>query len=124
MEKTVKHIVHIVSVLSPGQQQLLKDTINYGSWGDGDYEFLDASNNIETDHMYGYCTNDAKDAGHFSGRKVSAMFRAIYVKLCAAEGHKIGRVISHCRDWWCDGSGDMLFIRHDYVNAFEAWAKL
>ena len=79
--------------------------------------------NIETVGMYGYCTNDAKEAGHFSGRKVAAMFRSIYKKLCPANRNQTGRYISHCNDWWGDGSGDMLFIRHSYYRAFEEWAR-
>jgi len=123
MKATVEQVQEIVSVLTPEQQQLLKDTINYGSWGDGEMEFLDENGNVETDGMYGYCTNDAKLAGNFSGRKVSAMFRSIYTKLCTVQKNTIGRYISHCNDWWGDGTGDMLFIRHDYSDAFEQWAK-
>lgn len=65
MEATIKQVQEIVSVLTEEQQQLLKDTINYGAWGDADMEFLDENGNIETVGMYGYCTNDAKEAGHF-----------------------------------------------------------
>ena len=120
MEQQVKEIV---SILTEEQQQLLKDTIIYGGWGDSDTEFLDKDGNIETDSMYGYCTNDAKNGGHFSGRKISAMFRSMYKKLCPVNHNQIGRYISHCSDWWGDGNGDMIFIRHDYVDAFEKWAR-
>ena len=82
-----KEIENIVSVLTADEQQLLKDTINYGGWGDGEMEFLDAAGNEETSSMYGYCTNDAKQGGHFKGRKVSAMFRSMYNKLCASKNH-------------------------------------
>ena len=123
MKATIQQVEEIVSVLTAEQQQLLKDTINHGSWGDADYEFLDANGNIETDRMYGYCTNDAKLAGNFSGRKVSAMFRAIYKQLCPAHKNQIGRYISHCRDWWGDGTGDTLFIRTGYYQTFEEWAQ-
>lgn len=116
-------VKQIVSVLTDDEKQLLKDTINYGSWGDGDMEFLDDNGNIETDGMMGYCTNDAKLGGHFKGCVVSTMFRSIYKKLCKGEHNKVGRYISHCNDWWCDGSGDMLFIRYAYSDAFEEWAK-
>ena len=118
-----KEIENIVSVLTPDEQQLLKDTINYGGWGDGEMEFLDDDGNEETDSMYGYCTNDAKQGGHFKGRKVSAMFRSMYGKLCVGRNHTVGRFISHCNDWWGDGSGDMLFIRSEYSDAFEEWAR-
>ena len=84
---------------------------------------LDENGNIETVAMYGYCTNDAKEAGHFSGRKISAMFRSIYKKLCPENHNQTGRYISHCNDWWGDGSGDMLFIRTGYYRAFEEWAR-
>lgn len=40
-----KEIENIVSVLTADEQQLLKDTINYGGWGDGEMEFLDAAGN-------------------------------------------------------------------------------
>lgn len=123
MEATINQIQEIVSVLTSDEQQLLKDTINYGGWGDSDWEFLDDNEKVETITMYGYCTNDAKRAGHFSGRKVSSMFRSIYKKLCPVNQNQIGRYISHCNDWWGDGSGDMLFIRKGYYNAFEEWAR-
>lgn len=121
MKASVENVALVVSVLTEEQQQLLKDTINHGAWGDGAFEFLNEDGSWTTDMMYGYCTNDAKLAGNFSGRKVSAMFRSIYKKLCDAAG--IGMVISHCTDWWQDGSGDMLFIRDRFVDAFEEWAK-
>lgn len=126
MEKeriTMKTVQEIVSVLTQEEQQLLKDTINYGSWGSGDYEFVDKQGQIETAQMYGYCTNDAKDGGHFSGRIVSTMFRSIYKKMCSCCKNQLGEIISHCNDWWEDGSGDMLFIRENYVDEFEKWAK-
>lgn len=123
MEATINQVKEIVSVLTTDEQQLLKDTIRYGAWGDSDMEFLDENGNIETVGMFGYCTNDACEAGHFSGRKVSAMFRSIYKKLCQANKNQIGRYISHCNDWWGDGSGDMLFIKTGYYRAFEEWAR-
>lgn len=126
--KTIEDVKRLVAVLTDEQQQLLKDTINKGGWGDGEYEFLrypaaTGNDNTETVWMYGYCTNDAKEAGHFQGRKISAMFRSIYKKLCTHNHNRTGYVISHCNDWWGDGSGDMLFIREEYVDAFEQWAK-
>lgn len=123
MNATIQQVEEIVSVLTAEQQQLLKDTIRYGYWGDADYEFLTENGEIETVSMFGYCTNDAKLAGNFSGRKVSAMFRSIYKKLCPEHYNKIGRFISHCNDWWGDGSGDMLFIRTGYYQTFEEWAR-
>lgn len=117
-------IENILKDLTADEKQLLKDTIKYGFWGDGDYTFINENGEIEDDGMYGYCTNDAKDGGHFSGRQVSSMFRSIYRKLCEADGNRIGRYISHCNDWWGDGSGDMLFIRYELVDEFEKWARI
>lgn len=124
MEITINQVKEIVSVLTEDEQQLLKDTIKYGGWGDSDMEFLDENGKIETVSMYGYCTNDAHKAGHFKGRIVSSMFRSIYKKMCPANRNQIGRYISHCNDWWDDGSGDMLFIRTGYYQIFEEWARL
>lgn len=124
MEITINQVKEIVSVLTEDEQQLLKDTIRYGGWGDSDMEFLDENGKIETVSMYGYCTNDAHKAGHFKGRIVSSMFRSIYKKMCPANRNQIGRYISHCNDWWDDGSGDMLFIRAGYYQIFEEWARL
>lgn len=123
MEATIQQVEQIVSVLTDNEKQLLKDTINKGDWGDADWEFLDENGNVETVAMYGYCTNDAHRAGHFKGRVVAAMFKSIYKKLCPENHNQIGRYISHCNDWWGDGSGDMLFIRTGYYRAFEEWAK-
>lgn len=118
----MKTVEEILAKLTDDQKQLLKDTIINGYWGGDDIEFLDEKGNREISGMQGYCTNDAKKGGHFSGRKISAMFRSIYKKLC--DGHEIGRYISHCSDWWGDGSGDMLFIRAEYAEEFEKWARL
>lgn len=48
MEITINQVQEIVSALTADEQQLLKDTINYGSWGDSDWEFLNDR---------GYCKN-------------------------------------------------------------------
>lgn len=120
METAINKVNEIVSVLTEEQQQLLKDTIRFGCWGDGEVNFLNEAGESEEDSMMGYCTNDAKRAGHFAGRKISAMFRSIYSKLCP-KGE--GRYISHCTDWWGDGTGDMLFIRSEISDAFEIWAR-
>lgn len=50
------------------------------------------------------------------------MFRAIYRKLCCHEGIE-GEFLTHYSDWWGDGTGDMLFIREDFSDAFEEWAR-
>ena len=100
MEITVKQVEEIVSVLTEDEKQLLKDTIIHGGRGDGSMEFLDKDGNIESCMMFGYCTNDAKDGGHFYGRKVSAMFRSMYKKLFPAYNNIIGWYVSHQNDWW------------------------
>ena len=46
MEATINQVQEIVSVLTSDEQQLLKDTINYGFWGDSDWEFLDDNGNV------------------------------------------------------------------------------
>ena len=116
MEKikiSVEQVKEVVAVLTDEERQLLKDTINYGCWGDGEERFLKSPNvmgDYEEVGMMGYCTNDAVSGGHFKGRVIATMFRSIYNKLCQDKG-RIGHIISHCSDWWGDGSGDMLFIR-------------
>ena len=114
-------VEEILKDLSDEQKQLLKDTIKEGFWGDTEQNFLDEDGKVVEDYSYGYCTNDAKKAGHFSGRKISGMFNAIYNKLCPNNG--IGQYITQCHDWWGDGSGDMLFIRSGYYQLFEKWAE-
>lgn len=59
MEITINQVQEIVSALTSDEQQLLKDTINYGSWGDSDWEFLNDRGCVETVAMYGYCTNES-----------------------------------------------------------------
>lgn len=124
MATTVQQIEEIVSVLTSEEKQLLKDAILKGAWGGTDQEFLNERGEIETVDSYGYCTNNASQAGHFQGRIISSMFRSIYKKLCPMNRHKIGMVISHYNNWWGNGSGDMLFIRRSYCETFEQWAKL
>ncbi len=111
----------IEAQLTTDEQQLLKDTLNYGAWGDCDMEFRTEAGEVETVGAWGYCTNDAKNAGNFSGRKVAAMFKSIYKKLCP-DNHT-GRFLSQCNDWWGDGSGDMLFIRCELNDGLVNWAK-
>ena len=60
-----KKLEKLLTGLTTAQQTLLKDTIKFGSWGDGDYEFL-INGEYKTCGMYGYCTNDAKQGGHLS----------------------------------------------------------
>lgn len=123
MKATVETIREIVKVLTSEEQQLLKDTFLFGAWGDTAYEFLNEEGKVETVGAWGYCTNDAREGGHFAGRVVSTMFRSIYKKLCAANRHRIGTHLSHCNDWWGDGSGDMLFVRSAWNKTWLEWAK-
>lgn len=121
---SIQQVEEIVSVLKPIQQQLLKDVILYGSWGDGDMSFLNDNGEIETDYMFGYFTDyDKRAKNEITGRARGAQFRSIYKKLCSECKNQIGRWISHCNDWWGDGTGNMLFIRGNAVQAFEEWAK-
>lgn len=117
----------IKSKLSEEQIQLLKDTIRFGAWGDCEMEFKENGEWV-TDWCTGYITNDAKKAGHFEGRKVSAMFRSIYSKLeMLGKGSGANEYFAYYNNWWGDGSGDVLFIRsfgEERVDAkFEKWAK-
>lgn len=117
----IEVIKTIEAQLTIDEQQLLKDTINYGSWGDCDMEFRNEAGDIETTGAWGYCTNDAKEGGHFKGRQISTMFRSIYKKLCPYK--HTGRFMSQCNDWWGDGTGDMLFIRFEIADELEKWAR-
>lgn len=120
----MKEIEAIISVLTENEKQLLKDAIRYGAWGDCEQEFLSDKKEVYSALCYGYCTNYAKCGGHFKGREISNMFRSIYRKLCTYNSkHQIGEYISHCNDWWEDGSGDMLFIRQPWYEVFEKWAS-
>lgn len=78
MKATIETIREIVKVLTADEQQLLKDTIKHGYWGDASAAFVDEElGDIITIAAEIYITNDAKKGGHFSGRRVSAMFRSI-----------------------------------------------
>lgn len=123
MKATVETIREIVKVLTPEEQQLLKDTFLFGGWGDTETEFLDEEGKTEVVGAWGYCTNDAREGKHFAGRVVATMFRSIYRKLCTANRNQIGAHLSHCNDWWGDGSGDMLFVRSAWDKAWMEWAK-
>lgn len=111
----MKTIENLVKDLTDDQKQLLKDIIRWGAWGawSSDFvDFVDEDGNLYGMNAFGYCTNDAKDEN----------YRAIYTKLCCHEGIE-GEFLTHYPDWWGDDTGDMLFIREDLVEAFEAWAR-
>ena len=118
--KTIKDVENYLSLLSSKEKQLLKDTIICGAWGDTDNSFLIDENNSNDELCYVYVTNDAYKRKHFVRKELSNMFRSIYGKLCNKNG--IGEIISHCSDWWGDGSGDVLFIKSPYYKIFENWA--
>lgn len=118
---TIAEVETLLASLSADEKQLLKDTINKGFWGDTDITFIEQSGGFIARGACGYCTNDARLAGNFKGRIVSQMFRSIYRKLCPNKG--VGLFLTQINDYWCDGSGDMLFIRTGYWQAFEDWAK-
>ena len=124
MTTTVQQIEEIVSVLTSEEKQLLKDTILKGAWRSVNQEFLNEQGEIEVVDGYGYCPNKASQAGHFQGHTTYSMFSSIYRKLCPVDRYRIGKVISHCINWWIYDSGDMLFIRESHREAFEQWAKL
>lgn len=126
MKATVETIRTIVKVLNitADEQQLLKDTIKHGYWGDASAEFVDEKlGDIIVADAEIYTTNDAKQGGHFSGRQVSTMFRSIYKKMCSAHGNQAGIHLSHCNDWWGNGTGDVLMLRSDEDSAWKEWAK-
>lgn len=124
MKATVETIRTIVSVLTADEQQLLKDTIKHGYWGDASAEFEDEKlGDIISIDAEIYITNDAKQGGHFSGRQVSTMFRSIYKKMCSAHyRNQVGVHLSHCNNWWGNGSGDVLMLRSDEDSAWKEWA--
>lgn len=125
-QSIMKTFNDILSLLTNDEKQLLADTILKGGWGDCEMEFVNEDGETETAWCYGYCTNDAHKAGHFSGRKLSAMFRSLYKKVETkrfSSQSGAGEIICHCNDWWGDGSGDMLFIRDPFDNEANEWAR-
>lgn len=123
--KTFEQVLdEIRGALTEEQIQLLKDTINFGSWGDCDMDFKGEDGGYVLCYCFGYITNFAQRAGHFSGRKVSAMFRSIYKRLgMLGSGGGSNDYFCYANDWWGDGSGSVIFIREEYIDDFENWAK-
>lgn len=124
-QSIMKTFNDILSLLTNDEKQLLADTINHGIWGDCEMEFANEDGTTSTVYCNGYCTNDAKNGGHFSGRKLSAMFASMYKKLETIHYTKsgIGEITCHVHDWWEDGSGDMMFIRHPFCDEADEWAR-
>ena len=126
MKNNLEILNDTLAVLNSDEQQILKDAINYGSWGDSDVRFSDKEASA-----YGFCTNDAARAGHFKGHQRSALFRSLYQKLgILGKGTGCNEYFYYCNDWWGDGSGDMFFIRcrvdemYTRLDAiFTAWAQ-
>lgn len=102
------------SKLTVDQVQLIKDTIRHGWWGDADMDYANGTKMSDV-----FITNDAHLGGHFSGRKVSGMFRAIYKKLGILG--KAGDDIMQIHDWWGDGSGNIIAL---YIDSNEEFDKL
>lgn len=127
--KAQEIISKLDEALTAEQIQLIKDTIRHGAWGNSTVEFRKDDGTLDEDYGYGYCTNDAKKGGHFSGRQVSAMFRSIYQRLgILGKGHGANEWVFYCNDWWRDGSGDMLFFRiesssEELYDSLMNWAK-
>lgn len=116
----------LVATLTEDERQMLADTIIHGNWGDCEMEFVNPDGETVTVPCTGYCTNDTKNGGHFSGRKLSSMFRAFYAKVETqrySSKSGAGEIICHCNDWWDDGSGDMLFIRDPHDLEADKWAR-
>lgn len=119
----------LLQLLTDDEKQLLADTINHGGWGNCDMSFINKDGEVVGADCWGYITNRAKDAGHFNGRKVSAMFRSIYRKIenkrpdSWYKGTGAGEITCHFNNWWGDGSGDVLFIRKPFCDEAEQWAK-
>lgn len=116
----MKTLEQILNNLSDEQKQLLADTIIYGGWGDSEVKFQD-----DEDYGYGYVTNDAHKGGHFNRRELSRRFQDLF-KALNLEGSKWAKCTEEMawfHDWWCDGSGSVLFIRSGLDGAFEKWAR-
>ena len=127
MTTNLEILNNTLALLNIAEQLILKDAIIYGSWGDAEVNFKDGDA-----FGFGYCTNDAARAGHFTGRQRSALFRSVYRKLgILGQGCGSNENFYYCNDWWGDGSGDMFFIRgrkdadgKRLYEVFEEWARM
>lgn len=66
MKASIEDVVLVVSLLTDEQQQLLKDTINYGAWGDG-VPVYNLKDRVSNGH---YSTVTAKELNEVIGHKV------------------------------------------------------
>lgn len=108
IEKINKELIF----LNEKQIEVIKTIVRTGFWGDCDMEF---GNNNECFSAYGYTTNLGLS------KQYSGLMSGI-VKKIKESGSK---AITHCHDWWNDGSGDMLFINTQLLDpdAIEDWAN-
>lgn len=115
----------LFNVFNPIQVRAIKDAIIHGAWGGTDMEFYGCSDIPDQTHRaFGYCTNDIYRGGSFKNRRsISGVISGISKMI---KEYKLGFIIT-CSDWWGDGTGDMLFINLDAVEAeYEdilEWAK-
>lgn len=57
---TTKDVEKLLVKLTDEQKQLLKDAINFGSFGDDECRFYNENNELDYYPCYGFCANDAK----------------------------------------------------------------
>lgn len=119
----VKNYIKSIN-LTNDEQQILKDAIINGSWGDCDAEFIE-DGEVVTKYAWGYFTNYKYRGGNYKGCIASFLFRMIYKKACERHYNGrsgIGEVIAFYNNWYDDGSADVLFIKDEWISAFDEWA--
>lgn len=107
------------STLTGDQVQLIKDTINYGYWGNADMDYEEGPKMSEV-----FITDDTHLGGHFKGEMIGGMFKAIYEKLGILR--KAGKDICQIHDWWDDGSGSIIALAIDSdeeLDKLTEWSK-
>lgn len=112
----------ILAALNDEQKVLLADTLNYGLWGDCDFDD-DKECGV---YAMGYITNDAYRGGHFERKTLSARFRSLFkaLGLKGTRHYKKCKEMKWFHDWWGDGSGSVLLIRQELCDDFEEWARI
>ena len=103
--------------LTANEIQLIRDVILYGYWGDTSV----AISKTEWCMANGYIINDADQAGHFAGKRISGLTSGIAKAL---NSHKCP-FMQHCPDYWEDGSGDIFLFLENFASSdeLEAWAR-